>query len=853
MKNTFVKVKSFAAAKLQAKRRGLLAIIALAAIIGFAMTACSSGDGDEKTLVSIEVTTQPTKTHYNLGEDLDTTGMVVTATYSDGSTAAVTGFSVDGYDKTKIGHHVITVTFNGKTAEFSVNVADPTKPTVTKPTADPVAGTYTTAQSVTLTTTPADAKIYYTTDGTEPTEGSTLYSGAISISVKTTLRAYAVLAGYNDSDELVVEYIFEFPFTSEPALTLEPDNGKIIYTWTASDPAADSYDVYWKTGNGLTAADVKTGTKIAGAASGGEITGLTNGTAYSVLVTANKANYKSIDSIPETATPAIVYKITGSGTTFSATKNGVAFGTTGAIQTVIDAIRTDVAGAACIIHFGDGEAALDIGTATASFNNTGGTWGLVELEGKITGSSTNTATSGTNATITIANAVSVTSTADIANTGATNGRAIYFNSTGTLTISGGTVSGATGYAVTNASTGAVNITGGSVSATTGRAVSNNAGGSVTISSGTISATTGSAVYNNADGAVSISSGTVSSTTGYAVYNYIGGAVSISGGIVQATETGGCAVQNNGVGTVNISGGTVSAMGNAVYNNAAGKITVSGTTTRITSANVTSTSGTIYLRSSGAAIDPRLVIEGGTVENTANSSNARAIYNASTGAVTISGGTVQATETGGYAVYNSSTGAVTISGGIVSATTGNALFNNAGGAVNISGGTISATTGRAVYNQAATGAVNISGGTVKTTNPNNGTVYIVNGAIAISGGTVSANSGSAVYYSSTNKLTISGTAKVTSANQNAENGGTITLLDPVSTSSDPRLEITGGTVENTSTGDGNAIMIRNNGGNVTISGGTVSKAGTGNYAIKNDSASSTVTIDPAATIVGNKNW
>jgi len=83
------------------------------------------------------------------------------------------------------------------------------------------------------------------------------------------------------------------------------------------------------------------------------------------------------------------------------------------------------------------------------------------------------------------------------------------------------------------------------------------------------------------------------------------------------------------------------------------------------------------------------------------------------------------------------------------------------------------------------------------------VYIVNGAIAISGGTVSANSGSAVYYSSTNKLTISGTAKVTSANQNAENGGTITLLDPVSTSSDPRLEITGGTVENTSTGDGNA--------------------------------------------------
>ena len=44
-------------------------------------------------LSSIAVTTAPTKTTYNVGENFDPTGMVVTATYSDNSTEAVTGYT----------------------------------------------------------------------------------------------------------------------------------------------------------------------------------------------------------------------------------------------------------------------------------------------------------------------------------------------------------------------------------------------------------------------------------------------------------------------------------------------------------------------------------------------------------------------------------------------------------------------------------------------------------------------------------------------------------------------------------------------------------------------------------------
>ncbi len=48
----------------------------------------------EKKITDVEITTQPTKTAYNVGDEFDTTGMVVTATYNDKSTAAITDYTV---------------------------------------------------------------------------------------------------------------------------------------------------------------------------------------------------------------------------------------------------------------------------------------------------------------------------------------------------------------------------------------------------------------------------------------------------------------------------------------------------------------------------------------------------------------------------------------------------------------------------------------------------------------------------------------------------------------------------------------------------------------------------------------
>jgi len=68
----------------------------------------------------------------------------------------------------------------------STTVTDTTPPTVS---ASPVSGTYTSAQSVTLTAS-EPSTIYYTTDGSTPTTSSTIYSSPISIGTSTTLKFF---------------------------------------------------------------------------------------------------------------------------------------------------------------------------------------------------------------------------------------------------------------------------------------------------------------------------------------------------------------------------------------------------------------------------------------------------------------------------------------------------------------------------------------------------------------------------------------------------------------------------------------------------------------------------------------
>ncbi len=73
-------------------------------------------------------------------------------------------------------------------------------PQAATPVISPGTGTYTSAQTVTITDSTPGAVVYYTTNGTTPTASSTIYSGKIPVSQSTLIQAIAVAGGYENSE-----------------------------------------------------------------------------------------------------------------------------------------------------------------------------------------------------------------------------------------------------------------------------------------------------------------------------------------------------------------------------------------------------------------------------------------------------------------------------------------------------------------------------------------------------------------------------------------------------------------------------------------------------------------------------
>ncbi len=85
-------------------------------------------------------------------------------------------------------------------------------PPVAAPTFNPAAGAYPNVQLVTITSVTPGTAIRYTTDGNTPSEtNGIIYSGPVSISMSTTLRAIAYETGFSDSSVTTAVYTLALP------------------------------------------------------------------------------------------------------------------------------------------------------------------------------------------------------------------------------------------------------------------------------------------------------------------------------------------------------------------------------------------------------------------------------------------------------------------------------------------------------------------------------------------------------------------------------------------------------------------------------------------------------------------
>ena len=135
-------------------------------------------------------------------------------------------------------------------------------PALPAPTFSPAAGTYTTAQSVTISDAMAGTTIYYTTNGSTPTTSSTVYSGAITVSATEMLEAIAVEAAYSSSVVATAAYTIA-PVLPTPTFSPAAGTYTTSQSVTISDATAGTTIYYTTNGTMPTTSSAKYSSAIA--------------------------------------------------------------------------------------------------------------------------------------------------------------------------------------------------------------------------------------------------------------------------------------------------------------------------------------------------------------------------------------------------------------------------------------------------------------------------------------------------------------------------------------------------------------------------------------------------------------
>jgi hypothetical protein len=280
---------------------------------------------------------------------------------------------------------------NLPTVSYQTTVRGPTGGTPTAaPTFSPASGTYSSAQTVTISTTTPSATIYYTTNGSTPTTSSTVYAGPITVAATETLNAIAVTAGNSASPVGSAAYTITAPTLQ--SITVTPGSTSVAVgnsqqfkaTGTFSDSSTSDLTtaVKWSSTNTATAAVNSAGLATAMAQGSANIV-VTSGSiqaqaavtilpAATVTFSPAAGSYTSAQSVTiSTATPSATIYYTRNGstpTTSSAVYAGsITVSSTETVQAIAVASgSTSTAGSATYT--------INLPAATVTFSPAGGTY-----------------------------------------------------------------------------------------------------------------------------------------------------------------------------------------------------------------------------------------------------------------------------------------------------------------------------------------------------------------------------------------------------------------------------------------------------------------------------------------------
>lgn len=120
---------------------------------------------------------------------------------------------------------------------------------VAAPVIEPVGGELEAGATITITCATADAKIYYTTDGTEPSAESTLYTAPIAFTEAMTVKAIAIAEGMLDSEAVSASFTLRDPNA--------PEEQEATFDFT--DPESLGVEIPEVTKDGIEVTSLKSG------------------------------------------------------------------------------------------------------------------------------------------------------------------------------------------------------------------------------------------------------------------------------------------------------------------------------------------------------------------------------------------------------------------------------------------------------------------------------------------------------------------------------------------------------------------------------------------------------------------
>ncbi|MBP1756853.1 MAG: hypothetical protein H6Q59_3251 [Firmicutes bacterium] len=235
------------------KKKLVLLFLAVVVTIGLynIINVTTTQASSVATVNQIQITKNPDKMIYGYGESFNAAGMELIGQYSDGTSSAITDYTVEGFNSNQYGNQTVTIRYQGYAAYLYISV-QPVKVTEIKISAA-------SPDSYTLTWKPGAAETQYEIYRKDEMTGTNIFVTTVFNNTYTVSDYSGAVSTYQIRAKAMIDYIayygeYSDPFQAttapgkvETLMVVGTTDSSVALSWNAVI-GATGYSIYRKTG-----------------------------------------------------------------------------------------------------------------------------------------------------------------------------------------------------------------------------------------------------------------------------------------------------------------------------------------------------------------------------------------------------------------------------------------------------------------------------------------------------------------------------------------------------------------------------------------------------------------------------